>query len=127
MSDRESQLSVPRPEGPARVRPHLRQRSADGRRRRIFSWVLVAGAAALLVDALVGDNGYLAAVRARHERAALAAEVMKLQAANEELTDEARRLQDDPAAVEDAARRDLGLIRPGETLVIIRDAKTPNH
>ena len=38
-----------------------------------------------------------------------------------------RRLKDDPAAIEESARRDLGLIKPGETLVIIRDAQPPVH
>jgi cell division protein FtsB len=38
------------------------------------------------------------------------------------LREEARRLREDPAALEEAARRDLGLLRPGETLVVVRKA-----
>jgi cell division protein FtsB len=30
-------------------------------------------------------------------------------------------LREDPAAIEDIARRDLGLIKPGEKLFIIKD------
>jgi cell division protein FtsB len=30
-------------------------------------------------------------------------------------------MKQDPQALEEAARRDLGLIRPGETLITIRD------
>ena len=33
----------------------------------------------------------------------------------------ARRLREDPAMIEDLARRELGLIRPGEKLFIIRE------
>jgi cell division protein FtsB len=33
----------------------------------------------------------------------------------------ARRLRDDPAAIEEQARRELGLIKPGEVLFIIKD------
>ena len=42
---------------------------------------------------------------------------------NARLKDLARRLKDDPDAIEEAARRELGLTRPGETIIILRDAK----
>jgi cell division protein FtsB len=71
----------------------------------------------------VGENGYLATVRARRDNAALAASVAKLRLANQDLKEEVRRLKEDPSALEDAARRELGLIKPGETLVIIHDAR----
>ena len=38
---------------------------------------------------------------------------------------QAQRLKSDPAAVEDLARRNLDLIKPGEKLFIIRDARPP--
>ena len=44
-------------------------------------------------------------------------------AENQQLGDLGKRLKDDPAALEDAARRELGLVREGETLVIVRDGK----
>jgi len=110
---------------PARQRRRLRNgHDARQRRRKAVSYVLMAGAAVLMVNALVGEHGYLASVRARRESAALAADLMKLQLDNQQLKEQIRRLNYDPAAVEDAARRDLGLIRPGETLVILRDGKT---
>ena len=40
---------------------------------------------------------------------------------NARLREEARRLREDPAAIEDIARRELGLIKPGETLFVVRD------
>lgn len=93
------------------------------RRRRILTYALWAGAIVLMVNALVGENGYLATLRARREQAALAADVARIRLENQQLKEQARRLDKDPVAVEEAARRQLNLIRPGETLVIIRDAK----
>jgi cell division protein FtsB len=37
------------------------------------------------------------------------------------LREEARRLREDPTAVEEIARRELGLIKPGERLFIVKD------
>ena len=39
--------------------------------------------------------------------------------------EEVRRLTEDPAAIEEIARRDLGLIRPGEKVFIVKDLKSP--
>ena len=38
------------------------------------------------------------------------------------LGNRANRLKNDPTAIEEEARKNLGLIRPGETLVIVKDA-----
>ena len=43
--------------------------------------------------------------------------------ANRRLADEIRGLRQDPRYLEEAARRQLGLIKPGETLVIIHDTR----
>ena len=40
---------------------------------------------------------------------------------NAELRDMARRLREDPAAIEEQARRELGLIKHGEVLFIVKD------
>jgi cell division protein FtsB len=34
-----------------------------------------------------------------------------------------RRLNDDPSAIESLARKELGLLRPGEVLFIVKDVK----
>ena len=93
------------------------------RRRRILAYALWAGAIVLTVNALVGENGYFATLRGQREQVALAAEVARLRLENQQLKEQARRLDKDPVAVEEVARRQLNLIKPGETLVIIRDAK----
>lgn len=79
---------------------------------------------ALLVNAVVGEGGYLATVRESREAAELATEVTALRLENQHLLAQGKRLQEDASAVEEAARRDLGMVRPGETLIVIRDAVT---
>jgi cell division protein FtsB len=116
------------PEPTAPSRPRSRRRLRTGlerrqRRRRIITYALFVFSFVLMVDALIGENGYLATVRARREYDALAEFVTRLRQENDAYVERARRLRGDPAALEDAARRELGFVRPGETLVIIRDAR----
>lgn len=40
---------------------------------------------------------------------------------NRRLRSEAQQLREDPAAIEDVARRELGLIRPGEIVFLLTD------
>lgn len=82
-------------------------------------------ASVIVVDGLVGDRGLLAILRARQEYDQLAATIAQQRAENNRLRDEARRLKDDPAAIEEVARRELGLIRPGERVFIIKDIPAP--
>ena len=44
-----------------------------------------------------------------------------MRAENQRLREQARRYREDPATIEELARKDLGLIKPGEKLFIIRD------
>ena len=53
-------------------------------------------------------------MRARHEYDMLSAAIARQRADNARLRDEARRLREDPSAIEEIARRELGLIKPGE-------------
>ena len=92
------------------------------RNRRIVQWLLMFVASLLVVDGLVGDRGLLAMLRARHEYDELSATITRQRAENARLRDQARRLHDDPATIEEVARRELGLIKPGEKLFIVRDA-----
>jgi cell division protein FtsB len=101
-------------------RLHSVQEQRD-RRRRLLTWALSCGLCVLLVNSLIGENGYLATLRAQGERDALSAVVARLRIENQRTLDESRRLKTDPSALEEAARRSLNLIKPGETLVIIKD------
>jgi cell division protein FtsB len=75
----------------------------------------------MVVDALVGDQGLVATMRARKQYNQLAADLARIRNENAGLREEARRLREDPAAVEEIARRELGLISPGERLFIVKD------
>ena len=91
------------------------------RSRRAVHIVLLFIASVIVADGLEGDRGLLAMLRARQEYDNLAVTISRLRADNARLRDEARRLREDPAAIEEVARRELGLIRPGETVFIIKD------
>jgi cell division protein FtsB len=106
---------------PGRRLPRTRQ-EIQNRRRRVLTYTVLLCSTVLMANALVGENGYLAKLRARRDNAALAAELKSLQDENLRLAEEANRLQSDPNAIEEAARRDLGLLKPGEVFVVVREA-----
>jgi cell division protein FtsB len=95
------------------------------RGRRILIGLFGFIVCVLAVDALVGDQGLLATIRARKQYNQLASDLARLRAENAALQNEARRLSDDPAAIEELARRELGLMSPGEKLFIIKDVEDP--
>ena len=97
------------------------QRRPTRQRRRVVRLLVLCVASIIVVDGLVGDRGLLAMVRARREYDAVAATVAGQRAKNARLREQARRLREDPLAIEELARRELGLIRPGEKLFIIKD------
>lgn len=105
-----------------RARQRIGSADARDRRQRTITWILLAAVGILLVNALVGENGYLATVQARQEEAIIANAVARLRLENQQLKAERERLQDDPAAIEEAARRELGMLRPGEAIVVVQDA-----
>jgi cell division protein FtsB len=95
------------------------------RGRRALQYVLVFVSFVLVVNALVGEKGLVATMKAREEYRALEGSLAEARAENARLREQARRLREDPAAIEEIARRELGLIKPGEQLFIIRDVN-PN-
>jgi cell division protein FtsB len=105
------------------VRTQIDQRVQRG--RRILTGIFFFIASVLVVDALVGDQGLMATFRARKQHDELASELARLRSVNAVLREEARRLREDPATIEEIARRELGLMSPGETLFIIRDVDDP--
>ena len=94
--------------------------------RRVLAVGLSLAIGALLIDALVGDQGLLATMRARREYERLADDLTRIRTENARLRDQVRRLRDDPSVIEEMARRDFGLISPGEKLFIIRDLPQPD-
>jgi cell division protein FtsB len=89
--------------------------------RRFARMAVIFVTAAILVEALVGEKGFLATIRARREYDELARQIARMRAENARLRETARALREDPATIEEFARRELGLLRPGETLFIIKD------
>jgi cell division protein FtsB len=75
----------------------------------------------LLFDALVGDKGLVDMMRAREEQRTLQRTLAEALRDNDRLREDIRRLKEEPAAIEELARRELGLIKPGEKLFVIRD------
>ena len=96
------------------------------RRRRALQNALLIVGCVLVIDALVGDKGLLAMLQARQTYRDLEQSLADVRAENADLRDEARRLREDPSAIEDLARQELGLIKPGEKLFIVKDVPTPN-
>lgn len=91
------------------------------RGRRVVRYVLMVLTAVVMIDSIVGEKGLLALVRARDELRTLEQAVQAARIENQRLLEQARRYREDPATIEELARRDLGLIKPGEKLFIIRD------
>jgi cell division protein FtsB len=108
---------APRRRTPAPKRPT--------RSRRIIHLLLLFVASVIVVDGLVGDRGLLAILRARQEYDALSANIARQRAENARLREAARRLREDPSAIEEIARRELGLIKPGERVFILKDVPPP--
>jgi cell division protein FtsB len=91
--------------------------------RRGLNSLLLFVTVVLVVDALVGDKGFIETLRARRQARAVAQSLQQLRQENARLRDYTSRLRSDPLTIEEIARRELGLIRPGEVLFIIKDAR----
>ncbi len=104
--------SAPASEAPRRVR------KAGARAYVLLLFV----ASVLVLNSLVGDRGLVALLQARRQAAQVQSALEQIRAENARLREEARRLREDPAAIEELARRELGLIKAGEKVFIIHDA-----
>ena len=90
-------------------------------RRKVLNGLLAFAAAVLLIDALVGEKGLLESLRARRAYDEAQASLNAVRAENARLLEEMRRYSESRAAVEALAREELGYIKPGEVLFIVRD------
>jgi cell division protein FtsB len=91
--------------------------------RRFWPHVALFAATVLLVNGLFGERGLMDTIRANRAAAAAARDLEQLKRDNAALRDQAGRLRSDPATIESVARQDLGLVRPGEILVTVRNVK----
>ena len=95
-------------------------------RRRDNPWLrraLIVVTCVLLIEALFGDRGVAQSIRVRREYHEATERLRQLQRENAALRDKSRRLLDDRRAIEAVAREELGLIRPGEILVVVTPAR----
>jgi cell division protein FtsB len=102
---------------PGREAPRLSRRKAE--RRWLRTMMLLAGVI-ILADALIGEQSLSTGYRARQQFAAVGDEIATLRDQNNRLRHEIRRLREDPETIEFVARKDLGLARPGEILVVLK-------
>jgi cell division protein FtsB len=92
------------------------------RGRRLVQYVLLVLGCLLFLDALVGEKGFVENLKARQQYEALERSLGRLKDDNTRLRKEVELLRKDPETIEGIARRELGLMKPGEKLFIIRDA-----
>jgi cell division protein FtsB len=93
-------------------------------RRRAFLASL--GVAAVLLGLSAADpDGLRKWRRLAREARRIEAENVLLVRENERLRRDVRALQGDPAALEQAAREDLGYVRPGEVVVKLDEEPAP--
>lgn len=95
-------------------------------RRRDNPWLrraLIFVTCVLLADALFGDRGLAQTIRARREHQQMADDLRRQRQENAALRERTRRLKDDPREIEAVAREELGLIRPGEIMVVVKTAR----
>lgn len=109
------------PAGTAGVARAPRRRASPAPRRWWRYGFAVVGAA-LLVNAVAGERGYLEyrQMEARHAEAE--AQLAAARAQNEALRQRNRQLKSDPVAIEREVRDQLGYAREGEVVFTIRDA-----
>ncbi len=111
-----SQAPAPGPE----QSPSLRHAAVRRAARVLVVFVLTA----VVVNALVGERGVLQLWRARAEYRQLDASIQTLKAENAALLERARQLREDPQAIEQLARQELGLIHKGEVVVVVKDSRS---
>jgi cell division protein FtsB len=70
---------------------------------------------------LVGDQGLMAMFETARQRDELTADIARKRAENAGLAEQSRRLEKDPAIIEELAR-ELGLIKPGEKVFKLKDS-----
>lgn len=87
-------------------------------KKKIFFIAVACLLLIMIVTALFGKKGVMELRGARRTLAARAGTIRALEAEKAGLEAEIERLQNDPRAVEKAAREKLGLARPDEKVVV---------
>jgi cell division protein FtsB len=96
-------------------------------RRANQVWVgraLCFAACVLAVNALIGERGLSETFRARREFRQAVTDLSRIQYENAALANTIERLRHDARTIEGVARAELGLIRPGEILVSVKQQQS---
>jgi cell division protein FtsB len=89
-------------------------------RRRRTRWLLISVASMLVANALAGEHGLVAGRTAGRAHGALTAGIAEIRQENAVLRAQIHRLREDPREIEAVAREELGLMRPGERLFVVK-------
>lgn len=92
------------------------------RGRRLVQYGLLFLGCLLFLDALVGEKGLVENLKARQQFQAIERSLARLKSDNERLRKDVDLLKTDPDTIEGVARKELGLMKPGEKLFIVKDA-----
>ena len=107
-------------------RPHTKKNSSSlfstEKKRRFVQCFLLLVSSIFIADALLGKGGLIDSLEARKRFSQLQQEIFQLQSENKTLRIRARRLREEPSAIEETARRELGLIKQGELLFLLNDS-----
>jgi|ETNmetMinimDraft_8_1059916.scaffolds.fasta_scaffold156462_1 cell division protein FtsB len=100
------------------------------RRHRGLYILIILAVCVLAANAVIGERGLLESRKAERRHDNLLDSIESLQRENRSLHNHAKRLREDPTIIESIARQELGLIRPGEIVFIVKDrlpatGKTP--
>lgn len=87
-----------------------------------MQYFLLLVSSIFIADALLGKGGLIDSFEARKRFSQLQQEIFQLQSENKTLRIRARRLREEPSAIEETARRELGLIKQGELLFLLNDS-----
>jgi cell division protein FtsB len=91
--------------------------------RRWLGQLLGFATVALILNALIGERGLVERRRVERQAAEITAELSTIRRENAELRHRITQLTNDPLAIEHVARAELGLIRRGEVLVLVKDVR----
>ena len=78
--------------------------------------IFILGFVLLLLQDVFGTHGVVAMRRSQQEAAQIGKEIKQLDDENKQLDQRVKELKSDPHAIEEIARKDVGLARPGDII-----------
>jgi cell division protein FtsB len=94
-------------------------------KRATLILLALAAVIAIGVFASIVSHGFRELSEAEQERERLKQRAVELEESVEELDETLEAIRTDPAAVESLARRELGWVRPGETVILLATPTPP--